>query len=84
MAETVEKKMKRVNLDKRVTKEEYDSISVILKKKAISERAVQTLQFPKDTESNVMKAFYQAGFDNYAEAATYAENIKICLEKPQD
>jgi CXXX repeat modification system protein len=70
MSDTVEKKKVRVNLDQKVTKEEYDAISVILKKKVIAERAVQTSAFPKDTEQNVMKAFYQAGLDNYAEAQT--------------
>lgn len=70
MSDTEEKKMVRVNLEQKVTKEEYDSITIILKKKAIAERAVQTSAFPKDTEQNVMKAFYQAGLDNFAEAQT--------------
>ena len=60
--------MKRVNLDTQITVDEYDSITVILKRKNIAEHAMQTLQFPKDTDQAAMKAFYQAGFDNFAQA----------------
>jgi hypothetical protein len=67
MPET-DKKMKRVNLDKQITQDDYDKISGILKRKLAAERAIQTSIFPKETEQRVIKAFYQAGLDNFADA----------------
>ena len=63
-----QKKMKRTDLDVVLSKEDFDQISFILKKRNIANQASQTTAFPKETEQGVIAAFYKAAFDSFAEA----------------
>lgn len=59
----------RRDLDQKTTDQELASIKVILEKKDISQRAIQTNQFPQGTETSVVTAFFSAALNNFAEAS---------------
>jgi hypothetical protein len=60
--------MEKVYLDIVVSSEDFAQIAWIMKKKDLADQVLHTYRFPNESDPTVVKAFFQAGMDNFAQA----------------